>query len=93
MLGLIHHIAISNNVPLIQIANFLSQICCYLIIEFVPKDDSQVQRLLRFRKDIFQDYDEKNFEIAFLNYFSILKREKIVDSKRTIYLMKNKNIM
>jgi hypothetical protein len=93
MLGLIHHIAISNNAPLIQIADFLSQICRYLIIEFVPKDDSQVQRLLRFRKDIFQDYDEKNFEIAFLNYFSILKREKIVDSKRTIYLMKNKNIM
>jgi ribosomal protein L11 methylase PrmA len=93
MLGLIHHIAISNNVPLIQIANFLSQICRYLIIEFVPKDDSQVQRLLRFRKDIFQDYDEKNFEKAFLNYFSILKREKIVDSKRTIYLMKNKNVM
>jgi hypothetical protein len=93
MLGLIHHIAISNNVPLIQIADFLSQICRYLIIEFVPKDDSQVQRLLRFRKDIFHDYDEKNFEIAFLNYFSILKREKIVDSKRTIYLMKNKNIM
>jgi hypothetical protein len=93
MLGLIHHIAISNNVPLIQIADFLSQICRYLIIEFVPKDDSQVQKLLRFRKDIFQDYDERNFEIAFLNYFSILKREKIVDSKRTIYLMKNKNIM
>jgi ribosomal protein L11 methylase PrmA len=93
MLGLIHHIAISNNVPLIQIADFLSQICRYLIIEFVPKDDSQVQRLLRSRKDIFQDYDEKNFEIAFLNYFSILKREKIVDSKRTIYLMKNKNII
>jgi len=93
MLGLIHHIAISNNVPLIQIADFLSQICRYLIIEFVPKDDSQVQRLLRFRKDIFQDYDEKNFEIAFLNYFSILKREKIIDSKRTIYLMKNKNII
>jgi hypothetical protein len=93
MLGLIHHIAISNNVPLIQIADFLSQICRYLIIEFVPKDDSQFQRLLRFRKDIFQDYDEKNFEIAFLNYFSILKREKIVDSKRTIYLMKNKNVM
>jgi hypothetical protein len=93
MLGLIHHIAISNNVPLIQIADFLSQICRYLIIEFVPKDDSQVQRLLRFRKDVFQDYDEKNFEKAFLNYFSILKREKIVDSKRTIYLMKNKNVM
>jgi ribosomal protein L11 methylase PrmA len=93
MLGLVHHIAISNNVPLIQIANFLSQICRYLIIEFVPKDDSQVQRLLRFRKDIFQDYDQRNFEIAFLNYFSILKREKIIDSKRTIYLMKNKNII
>jgi hypothetical protein len=93
MLGLIHHIAISNNVPLIQIADFLSQICRYLIIEFVPKDDSQVQSLLRFRKDIFQDYDERNFEIAFLKYFSILKREKIVDSKRTIYLMKNKNVM
>ena len=54
-LALIHHLAISNNLPFSLIAAFLSQVCRFLIIEFVPKNDSQVQRLIRTREDIFPD--------------------------------------
>jgi hypothetical protein len=49
-LALIHHLAISNNLPFRKVAHFLSQICRSLIIEFVPKCDSQVQKLLSSRK-------------------------------------------
>ena len=49
-LALIHHLAISNNLPFTHIADFLSRICRYLVIEYVPKEDSQVQRLLRTRR-------------------------------------------
>jgi hypothetical protein len=54
-LALIHHLAIANNVPLPQLAEFFRSLGHWLIIEFVPKDDSQVQILLASRQDIFPD--------------------------------------
>lgn len=89
-LALIHHLAISNNLPIRKIANFFSFICKYLIIEFVPKDDPQVQRLLSKREDIFADYTRGDFENEFDRYFVIKRTEKIIDSKRILYLMQKR---
>jgi len=86
-LALIHHLAISNNLPLGMIAEFLAEICRTLIIEFVPKSDSQVQRLLASREDIFPDYTQEAFENVFQKYFSIHRSKKIENSERTLYLM------
>ncbi len=86
-LALVHHLAISNNVPLKKIAEFFSQISNFLIIEFIPKSDSQVKRLLLTREDIFENYDEKNFETEFIKFFKIINSKKISDSERTIYIM------
>jgi hypothetical protein len=87
-LALIHHLAISNNVPLSLIANYFASLCRYLIIEFVPKEDSQVQRLLATRRDIFDRYNTDSFENEFKRYFEILKKSEIKDSSRLLYLMK-----
>ncbi len=90
-LALCHHICISNNIPLEYFADFLSKLTKrYLIIEFVPKEDSQVQRLLRSREDIFVDYHEKGFEKAFLKYFTLKKKDPIIGSIRSLYLFKKK---
>ena len=89
-LALIHHLAISNNLPLINIAEFFSSICKFLIIEFVPKSDSQVKKLLLTREDIFDKYDKENFEKDFDNYFNIRKYLKIEGSERYLYLMEKK---
>jgi len=89
-LALIHHLAISNNLPFYKIANFLNQICRWLIIEFIPKNDSQIQRLLYTREDIFTDYNRENFENVFGSYFDIRMTEKIKESGRILYLMKKK---
>lgn len=89
-LALIHHIAISNNVPLDKIAEWFSKIGEYLIIEFVPKNDSQVKLLLKTRRDIFDMYTKETFEKNFSNYFDILEINKVLDSERIIYLMKVK---
>lgn len=89
-LALIHHLAISNNLPFTHIADFLSRICRYLIIEYVPKEDSQVLRLLRSREDIFPDYTQEHFEDTFGSYFSTLDNNKIEHSERTLYLMEKK---
>lgn len=90
-LALIHHLAISNNLPFRKIAELFSKICNSLIIEFVPKSDSQVQRLLATREDIFPDYNEEVFESTFAEYFSIRNSEKVKESERTLYLLEKKD--
>jgi len=90
-LALIHHIAISNNVFFDDIASWFAKLGENLIIEFVPKEDSQVKKLLKTRKDIFDWYDIEHFEESMLKYFSIVKKDKIKNSERTIYLMRRKN--
>jgi len=89
-LAVIHHLAISNNVPLLQLANFFAARCKWLVIEFVPKSDSQVQKLLTSREDIFSHYTREDFETAFSARFVIHKSESVRDSERTLYLMEVK---
>jgi hypothetical protein len=89
-LAVIHHLAISNNVPLPQLANFFAVCCKWLVIEFVPKSDSQVQKLLASREDIFPDYTREGFETAFSARFTIRKSETVRDSERTLYLMETR---
>lgn len=87
-LALIHHLAITNNLPLEKIAEGFGGWCKWLIIEFIPKEDSQVQKLLQSRKDIFPLYNRMTFEIAFNKYFKIEESTHIEESERWIYLMK-----
>jgi ribosomal protein L11 methylase PrmA len=89
-LALVHHLAISNNVPLPRIADFLAGMCDRLIVEFVPKSDSQVQRLLVTREDIFPRYEQGAFEGDFGQYFNIQRSAKIRESERTLYLMEKR---
>lgn len=89
-LALIHHLAISNNLPFTKIAEFFSLCGDLLIIEFVPKEDEQVKKLLRSRKDIFLNYSQINFKVDFSRYFDIQKKEVIPETKRALYLMKRK---
>jgi ribosomal protein L11 methylase PrmA len=88
--ALVHHLAISNNLPLGRIAAFLSELGENLVIEFVPKTDSQVKKLLESRKDIFPDYNEETFVKEFEACFEVMAAEKVTDSERVIYLMKRK---
>ncbi len=87
-LALVHHLAIANNVPLPRIADAFAQLGRALVIEWVPKSDSQVERLLRNRPDIFPDYTQEGFERAFTRRYDILASERIDDSRRSLYLMR-----
>ena len=86
-LALIHHLAISNNVPLPQLADFFAASGKWLVIEFVPKSDSQVKKLLQSREDIFDRYTLENFEEVFSTRFNIHKKEQVRESEHCLYLM------
>lgn len=89
-LALIHHLTTSNNLPFKLIAEFLSHLGDFLIIEFVPKDDSNAKILFQNRENIFSQYNQKNFEKVFEKKFDIIESQKIIDSKRILYLMRKK---
>ncbi len=89
-LALIHHLAISNNVPLTDIAKVFAQLSAWLIIEFVPKEDSQVRRLLASRDDIFPNYTLEGFEKAFSHYYNVEQKSAVGDSERTLFLLKKR---
>ncbi|HEY7614451.1 MAG TPA: class I SAM-dependent methyltransferase [Gemmatimonadales bacterium] len=86
-LAVVHHLAIGHNLPLERVAGFLAKVGRSLIIEFVPKSDSQVRRLLRDRADIFPDYTRDGFEAAFRARFRIDRAVPVAESERTLYLM------
>jgi len=85
-LALVHHLAIGNNVPLERVAAFLRRLCRRLVLEFVPKEDSQVRRLLASRDDVFPGYTEEGLEAAFRDRFTLRRRVPIQGSVRTLYL-------
>lgn len=89
-LALVHHLAIANNLPLGKVSEFFKELCQWLIIEFVPKSDSQVQRLLRSREDIFPDYKQDAFESAFGRIFNLVDAVRIQGTERTLYLMQKR---
>ena len=90
-LALVHHLAISNNVPLQKVAEFLAGLAQELIIEFVPKSDPQVDKLLATRQDIFPRYTSGCFEEDFASYFTIRRAERIAGCERTLYLMERRH--
>jgi hypothetical protein len=87
-LALVHHLAIGNNVPLSRIASFFAAIGTWAIVEFVPKSDSQVQRLLSSREDIFDGYSSAGFEAAFCECYDILEAVPVPDCERKLYLLR-----
>lgn len=86
-LALIHHLVISNNIPLKKIAELFSSLSPYLIIEFVSQDDTMVKKLLLSKKNVFEDYNKNNFEKIFGKYYKIISSKKILNSERIIYFM------
>jgi hypothetical protein len=89
-LALVHHLAVGNNVPLANISEWLARIARGLVIEFVPKSDSQVQRMLASREDIFDEYSPAGFEAAFARHFIVEAKEPIAGTQRVLYQMRRR---
>ena len=64
-LALVHHLAIGRNVPLAMVAEQFASLAQRALVEFVPREDPMVERLLRDREDVFDDYTRAGFEAAF----------------------------
>ena len=80
-----HHLAIAKNIPLDQTINWLTNIAPQGLIEFVPKNDETIKRMLMLKGDIFKDYNEENFKNILLKNASIVSETTVSDSGRKIF--------
>ena len=83
-LALVHHLAISCNVPVARITRWLTSIGSAGVVEFVPKSDPMVKRLLQLREDIFPDYNADRFLEALKKDAEILDVAEVPNTDRTL---------
>ena len=73
-----------------MIAEYFATLAEWLVIEFVPKRDKQAQKLLRSRRDIFEDYSPEGFEASFSPSYEIVNSNPLRQSERVLYLMQRR---
>lgn len=80
-----HHLAIGKNVPLPYVVEWLVSLAPQGIIEFVPKEDPTIRKMLAIRDDIFPQYDAETFEEAIRRFARIDVSQPVSASGRTLY--------
>ena len=83
-LAFIHHLAIARNIPLPMVLDWILSIAPAGVLEFPPKSDPMVQRLLANREDIFPDYEEQHFLHLLEQRARIVDREHLSDGGRLL---------
>lgn len=81
-LAVIHHMCITNNIPLNQAIAFLVSLAPKGIIEFVPITDPMVKELLQFRKITFPEYTLENAREYITQKATITGEYQVGDSER-----------
>lgn len=89
-LALIHHLTITCNIPFDMMAAQFHSYGSDLLIEYVDRDDSQFQKLIRNKTETFDHYNRKEFETCFLKYFDLIEKEEITGTERCLYHLKRK---
>jgi hypothetical protein len=89
-LALVHHLAISRNVPLPMLMDLLATLAPHAVVEFVPKEDPMVRRLLATRRDVFPDYSLDGFRAAAGARFEVVSETAIEESPRVLFLLRRR---
>lgn len=80
-----HHLTIGRNIPLDRFVSWIMRFAPEGVIEFVPKEDPTIQRMLAIRDDVFPNYNQSAFEQAIRKSASIVAQHRISSHGRVLY--------
>ena len=89
-LALVHHLAISRNVPLPMVFDLFADLAEWAIVEFVPKEDPMVRLAPATRRDVFPRYTLNGFRDAAATRFEIVREAPLADSTRVLSLLRRR---
>jgi ribosomal protein L11 methylase PrmA len=88
-LAFLHHLVIGHHIIFSEAVAWLVSLAPVGVIEFIPKTDPSVSRMLALREDVFSDYSEEVFVTLLQKNTEIIKTEVISASGRCLYWYKN----
>jgi hypothetical protein len=91
-LALVHHLALSRNIPLPDLIEWFASLQADLVIEFVAPDDPMARRLLRNRDDLDFGYTKERFETCLSRHFTVMATEPLESGTRTMYHARPHNL-
>ncbi len=91
-LALVHHLLVSERIPLVEIIRLLSRLTrSHALVEFVGSEDPMFRRLLRGRDELYTRIDAESFASALRAHFEILEREDLSTSARSLFLLRRRD--
>jgi hypothetical protein len=90
-LALVHHVAISANVPVKEFIDWLASLGSALVIEFPTREDPMVKQLLAPKRDgLHPDYELGFFERTLNEAFQVERSERSESGTRVLYYARPK---
>jgi SAM-dependent methyltransferase len=91
MLAVVHHLLVTERVPLDDIVSLASELSRDLVVvEFVSPEDSMFKALARGRDALYQGLTREAFEGACRRRFDILRTDHTDGTHRWLYLLKRR---
>ncbi len=91
MLALIHHMLVSERVPLEEIIKLAAELSSDIVVmEYVSPADAMFRQLARGREHLHQDLTEEKFEAACRKHFEIVRSRPLKDGHRRVYLLRKR---
>jgi SAM-dependent methyltransferase len=91
MLAVIHHMLVTERVPLAEIADLAAQLTSdLLVVEFIAPGDSMFARLTRGREELHQGLDTAAFEACFRSRFEIVRVQHVSGTFRWLYALRKR---
>jgi ribosomal protein L11 methylase PrmA len=91
MLAVIHHMLVTERVPLPEIIDMAAEITRDLVIvEFVGPEDSMFRRIARGRDHLHADLNIEVFEQACGRRFEIVRQQHLPETHRWLYLLRRR---
>ena len=89
MLAVLHHLLVTERVPLHDVLDLAAQITTdILVIEFVEPSDSMFKQLTRGRDHLHSNLTQAVFEEACGRHFDIIRSQRLTGAARTLYLLR-----
>ena len=89
MLAVIHHMLVSERIPLPEILSLAAELSTGIVIaEYVDPQDSMFRRLTRGREHLHSDLNQQVFESACRAHFEIVRSQQLEGTHRRLYLLR-----
>ncbi len=91
LLAVIHHLSITDGIPLAEIFSFVSKLALKAVVaEFIPPSDSMFQRIIRNKEHLVPRLQRGCFEEAFAEHFVLERAMPLPDSGRIMYFLRKR---